>query len=167
MQHHCSDTIHEEAMVSSSSMRPRLPRLNMKRQIMAPSNRGIEGICHRPKEKPIVSSAISDPNCATISGLVSTRFFEKPTDHASCGRNGAPPSPRHVCRETPQPISWQNIRRDSMASEMSSTRYKLAHLEVVRTASIAHRGTNPHLMKLHGSQTPGSQSRRPSPTRNC
>jgi hypothetical protein len=87
MQHHCSDTIHE-AMVSSS-MRHRLPRLNMKRQIMALSNSGIEGICHRPKEKPIVSSAISDPNCATISGLVSTRFFEKPTDHASCGRNGA------------------------------------------------------------------------------
>jgi hypothetical protein len=83
MQRHCSDTIHE-AMVSSSSsssnssMHHRLPRLNMKRQIMARSESGIEGIYHRPKEKPIVSSTISDPNCATMSGSISTRFFEKP-----------------------------------------------------------------------------------------
>jgi hypothetical protein len=45
---------------------------------MARSESGIEGIYHRPKEKPIVSSTISDPNCATMSGLISTRFFEKP-----------------------------------------------------------------------------------------
>jgi hypothetical protein len=41
-----------------------------------------------------------------------------------------------------------------MASEMSSTRYKFPHLELVRTVAFPHQGTNPHLMKLHGSETP-------------